>query len=93
MANVNNFDTNYQETVKLTKAQSTMVRNIMSDTSQNEILRVDQVENYLTNRIPKFNTVLSDKNELIVRVGDGNKLTTTYYFKYTPSISGTIQND
>ena len=80
MANVNNFNTNYQETIKLTKQQSKMVRNLLSDTSFTESSREQCVKNYLDYKFDEVKTVLNDKNELIVRVGANQKLPTTYYF-------------
>ncbi len=82
MANVNNFNTHYQETIKLTKAQSKMVRNLSNDSSFTESSREQSVKNFLDYKFDMVNTYANDKNELIVRVGAPNGLPSTYYFTF-----------
>ncbi len=84
MANVNNFTTHYQETIKMSKAQKNVVRNLLSLNLPIKE-RAYQIKEYLLDRFELVNIGNKD-TELIVRVGALHRLSTTYYFNYKTEI-------
>ena len=83
MANVNSYNTHFQETIKMSKAQSKIVRNLLTLNLPIKD-RVNKVKSYITDRFQTSSiNLINNINELIVRVGAPDGLPTTYYFKYT----------
>ena len=83
MANVNQFFTHHQETIKLTKVQSKTIRTVLKTAVLSIEARVKNVKNYLDTRGINYNLVVNDQ-ETLIRVNANNALPTTYYFQ-TPS--------
>jgi len=83
MANVNQYHTHYQETIKLTKVQSKTIRTVLKNAVLSIEARVKNVKNYLDIRGVNYNLAVNDQ-ETLIRVNANNALPTTYYF-HTPS--------